>query len=73
MTKFINQKEIKDDTKVNPELNDENGMAKKGAFKGLKILCACFWSKSISSANEDKRVDPKYLLERHTDSKFCLK
>ena len=71
MTKFINPKEIKGDTKVNPELKDKNSMAVKEAFKGLKILYACFWC--ISSANEDKRVDPKYLLERHTDSKFCLK
>ena len=73
MTQFINPEEVKSDTKVNPILNDKNGMATKGAFKGLKILCACFWSKSIASEKEDEKVDPKYLLERHPESKFCLK
>jgi hypothetical protein len=73
MSEFINPEEVKSDTKVNPELNDNNGMASKGAFKGLKILCACFWSKSIAGENEDERVNPKYLLERHPKSKFCLK
>jgi len=29
MTQFINPEEVKSDTKVNPELNDNNGMAKK--------------------------------------------
>ena len=49
-------------------------MASKGAFKGLKILCACFWSKSIAGEEEeDERVVPKYLLERHPKSKFCFK
>lgn len=73
MAQFINPEEVKSDTKVNPELNDNNGMASKGAFKGLKILCACFWSKRIAAKEEDERVDPKYLLERHPKSKFCLK
>ena len=73
MAQFINPEEVKSDTKVNPELNDKNGMAQKGAFKGLKILCACFWSKNIAGEDEDERVDPKYLLERHPKSKFCLK
>ena len=73
MTQFINPEEVKSDTKVNPELNDKNGMAAKNAFKGLKILCACFWSKSIAGEEEDERVDPRYLLERHPKSKFCLK
>ena len=73
MTQFINPEEVKSDTKVNPELNDKNGMAAKNAFKGLKILCACFWSKSIAGDEEDERVDPRYLLERHPKSKFCLK
>jgi hypothetical protein len=36
MTQFINPEEVKSDTKVNPELNDKNGMAAKNAFKGLK-------------------------------------
>ena len=73
MTQFINPEEVKSDTKVNPELNDNNGMARKGAFKGLKILCACFWSKSIAGEDEDERVDPEYLTKRHPKSKFCLK
>lgn len=73
MAEFINPEEVKSDTKVNPELNDKNGMASKGAFKGLKILCACFWSKKIAGPDEDERVDPRYLLERHPKSKFCLK
>ena len=70
MTQFINPEEVKSGTKVNPELNDKNGMAAKDAFKGLKILCACFWSKSIAGDKEDERVDPRYLLERHPKSKF---
>ena len=73
MTEFINPKEIKDDIKVNPELNDKNGMAVKETFKGLNILYACFWTKNISSTNEDERVDPEYILERHPDSKLSLK
>lgn len=73
MSEFINLEEVKSDTKVNPELNDNNGMASKGAFKDLKIICDCFWLKSIAGENEDERVNPKYLLERHPKSKFCLK
>lgn len=73
MTQFINPEEVKSDTKVNPELNDNNGMARKGAFKGLKFYVHAFVQKSIVGEDEDERVDPRYLLERHHKSKFCLK
>ena len=61
--------EIKD---FNPEISDDTTMCEKGAFEGFKILIGMFWSQVLSD-KESKWVDKKYLLERYTKDKECLK
>ena len=57
---------------ANPEISDTNTMCKKGEFEGFKILIGMFWS-HILSKKESEWVDKKYLLERFTKDKECLK
>jgi hypothetical protein len=45
MSEFINPEEVKSDTKVNPEINDNNGMASKWAFKVPKFYVLVFGQK----------------------------
>ena len=45
MSEFINPEEVKSDTKVNPEINDNNGMASKGVFKVPKFYVLAFGQK----------------------------
>ena len=61
--------EIKD---YNPDISDDTTMCEKGAFEGFKILIGMFWSQVLSD-KESKWVDKKYLLERYTKDKECLK
>ena len=49
-------------------------MCRPGIFKGLKVLCCCFWSKNIAGDNESDWIDPNYLLRKYSYScQHCLK
>jgi hypothetical protein len=56
----------------NPEISEKNTMCPKGEFEGFKILIGMFWSHTLSTT-ESEWVDKKYLLERFTKEKECLK
>ena len=56
----------------NPEISDKNTMCPKGDFEGFKILIGQFWSCALSKT-ESEWVDKKYLSERFSKDKECLK
>ena len=56
----------------NTEISETNTICIKGFFEGFKILICAFWSCKLSK-NESEQVNPKYLLERYTKEKKCLK
>ena len=56
----------------NPDISEDTTMCEKGAFEGFKILIGMFWSRALSRKESDW-VDKKYLLERYTKDKECLK
>lgn len=51
-------------------INEEDYMCKKGYFKGLKVLCCCFWSNAYSE-DEEKWIRPEYLVKSYSGTK-CL-
>ena len=51
-------------------INEEDYICKKGYFKGLKVLCCCFWSNAHSEA-EEKWIRPEYLVKSYSGTK-CL-
>jgi len=53
-------------------MSETNTMCPKGEFEGFKILIGKFWSHTLSTT-ESEWVDKKYLLERFTKEKECLK
>ena len=73
MEETVNRDEA-DKIDKNPEIDESNTMCQPGAFKGLKALCCCFWSKEIAGKDESDWIDPKYLLNRYSSScRHCLK
>ena len=73
MEETVNRDEA-DKIEKNPEINENNTMCLPGIFKGLKVLCCCFWSKNIAGDNESDWIDPNYLLRKYSYScQHCLK
>ena len=73
MEETVNRDEA-DKIEKNPEINENNTMCLPGTFKGLKVLCCCFWSKNIAGSNESDWIDPNYLLRKYSYScQHCLK
>ena len=52
-------------------INENIFMCKKGYFKGLKVLCCCFWSNEYSDA-EEKWIHPDYLKKSYRAGDKCL-
>ena len=71
MEETVNRDEA-DKIEKNPEIDETNTMCEPKAFKGLKALCCCFWSKEIAGEEESDWIDPKYLLKRYSTG-HCLK
>ena len=73
MEETVNRDEA-DKIEKNPEINENNTMCLPGIFKGLKVLCCCFWSKNIAGDNESDWIEPNYLLRKYSYScQHCLK
>ena len=73
MEETVNRDEA-DKIDKNPDIDESNTMCQPGAFKGLKVLCCCFWSKEIAGKDESDWIDPKYLLTKYSSScRYCLK
>ena len=74
MEETVNRDEA-DKIEKNPEINENNIMCKPGVFRGLKVLCCCFWSKNIAGEDESDWIDPIYLLKKYpySSTDHCLK
>ena len=59
-----------DNTEKNSIINENEYMCSKGQFKGLKVLCCCFWSSDYSD-NEKEWIRPEYLKKSFSGGK-CL-
>ena len=60
-----------DNTEKNPKINEKEFMCPEGYFKGLKVLCCCFWSNKYSEA-EEEWIHPDYLKKSFKKGKKCL-
>ena len=73
MEETVNRDEA-DNLENNPDIDENNTMCKPGEFRGLKVLCCCFWSKSIAGKDESEYIDPYYLTNKYPYSYgHCLK
>ena len=57
----------------NTEINERNTICQPWAFKGLIVLCCCFWGKEIGGKDESDCVDPKYISTSYSPFSHCLK
>ena len=69
MEEIANRDEA-DNIESNTKINENKYMSIKGAFKGLKVLCCCFWSNDYSYI-EENYIHPEYLKKSYSGRK-CL-
>ena len=69
MEEIYNRDEA-DNIEKNSTINENEYMCIKGQFKGLKVLCCCFWSADYSDT-EEEWIRPEYLKKSFTGGK-CL-
>lgn len=69
-TEETSNRDEADNVEKDTKINEDEYMCKQGYFKGLKVLCCCFWSNAYSDA-EEKWIRPEYLKKSY-DGKKCL-
>ena len=70
-TEETSNKDEADNIENIKNINVDDYMCKQGYFKGLKVLCCCFWSNAYSET-EAKWIHPVFLKKSYLKEKKCL-